>query len=118
MLVENGFRSQVSSMNKTAKIIRFRQPGPPEVLKVEEGFVREPNAGEVLLRVDALGLSRMDLLSREGSYFEQPVFPARIGYDVAGGIDAVGPEVRAVKPGDRVSPLPALCMQGDSPHVA
>lgn len=116
MLVEDGFRSQGSDMNKTAKIIRFRQPGPPEVLKVEEEFVREPNAGEVLLRVDALGLSQIDLLWREGSYFEQPVFPAGIGYDAAGVIESVGPEVRSVKPGDRVSTFPAVSLQDYPAH--
>src|SRR5260370_39221235 len=98
MLVEDGFRSHRSDMNKTAKIIRFRQPGPPEVLEVEEEFVREPKAGEVLLRVDALGLSRIDLLWREGSYFEQPVFPAGIRYDAAGALQSVWTGVRTSKP--------------------
>src|SRR5260221_14782647 len=116
MLVENGFRSQVSSMNKTAKIIRFRQPGPPEVLKVEVEFVREPNAGEVLLRVDALGLSRMHLLWREGSYFEQPGFPAGIGYDAAGVLESAGPAVRTVKPGDRACTFPAVSLQDYPGH--
>ena len=97
-------------MNKTAKMIRFHETGRPEVLQVEDAPLPAPKRGEVLLRMQALGLSRIDLLWREGSYFEQPVFPSGIGYDAAGVIESVGPGVNQPKVGDRVSTLPAVSL--------
>jgi NADPH:quinone reductase-like Zn-dependent oxidoreductase len=104
-------------MNRIAKIVRFQQTGPPDVLRVEEEALREPEAGEVLVRTDILGLSRVDLLWREGSYFEQPVFPAGIGYDAAGVIESVGPDVRTVSVGDRVSTFPAVSLRDYPAHA-
>jgi NADPH:quinone reductase-like Zn-dependent oxidoreductase len=97
-------------MDNTAKLIRFYQIGRPDVLRVEEACLREPKAGEVLLRVQAIGLSRIDLLWREGAYFEQPLFPAGIGYDAAGVVESVGPEVNTVMVGDHVSTLPSVSL--------
>ena len=97
-------------MNKTAKMICFHQIGRPDVLKVEERILPELRAGEALVRMEAIGLSRIDLLWREGAYFEQPVFPAGIGYDAAGVIESVGPGVKNLKTGDRVSTLPAVSL--------
>ena len=99
-----------SAMDKIAKTIRFHQTGRPDVLKVEDTPLRRPKAGEVLVRMQALGLSRIDALWREGSYFEQPVFPSGIGYDAAGVIESVGPGVHRIKVGDRVSTLPAVSL--------
>src|ERR1700751_5034518 len=99
-----------SAMNKIAKMIRFHQVGRPDVLKVEDALLRGPKPGEVVLRMEALGLSRIDALWREGSYFEQPVFPSGIGYDAAGVIESVGAGVDRIKVGDRVSTLPAVSL--------
>ena len=44
---------------ETAKIVRFHQLGGPEVLKIEEVPAQEPKKGEVRLRVQAMGLSRV-----------------------------------------------------------
>jgi hypothetical protein len=68
-------------MNETAKVIRFYKTGGPEVLKVEDVRWPQPVGNEVLIRVRALALSRLDLLWREGSYCEEPQFPAQIGYE-------------------------------------
>ena len=51
------------------------------------------------LRAGALSLSLPDLLWREGSYFEEPLFPAQLGYDAAGVVEALGPEVTTLKVG-------------------
>jgi NADPH:quinone reductase-like Zn-dependent oxidoreductase len=72
-------------MNQTTRVIRFHKTGGPEVLRIEEVRRPKPTGNEVLVRVQALGLSRPDLVWREGSSFEEPVFPAQIGYDAAGG---------------------------------
>ena len=64
-------------MDNTTKVIRFYKNGGPEVLKIEEIARPQPKGREVSIRVQAIALSRTDLLWREGSYLEQPVFPAQ-----------------------------------------
>jgi NADPH:quinone reductase-like Zn-dependent oxidoreductase len=60
------------------------------------------------LKVEALGLNRAEIMFRNGAYLEAPKLPARLGYEAAGIIDAVGPGVTAFQPGDRVSTIPAF----------
>jgi NADPH:quinone reductase-like Zn-dependent oxidoreductase len=103
-------------MDKTTRVIRFHETGGPEVLKVEELPLREPKGGEVSMRVNAIALSRTDILWREGSYFEEPVLPAGIGYDAAGVVESVGPEVKTLKVGDHVSTFPAVSLLDYTAH--
>jgi NADPH:quinone reductase-like Zn-dependent oxidoreductase len=103
-------------MLKTARVIRFHKTGGPKVLKVEELPLPEPKGSEVSMRVNAIALSRTDILWREGSYFEEPVLPARIGYDAAGVVELVGPDVKTLKVGDRVSTLPAVSLLDYTAH--
>src|ERR1700719_3536072 len=65
----------------TSRIVRFEKFGGPEVLNIEELPVEAPKAGEVLLKVQAIGLNRADALFRSGNYLEQPIFPSRIGVE-------------------------------------
>jgi NADPH:quinone reductase-like Zn-dependent oxidoreductase len=97
-------------MNETTKVIRFHKTGGPEVLRIEEIRRTKPTGNEVLVRVQAVALSRSDLVWREGSYFEEPVFPAQIGYDAAGVIESVGPEVKNLHVGDHVATFPAVSL--------
>ncbi|HVZ36525.1 MAG TPA: hypothetical protein VG963_29045 [Polyangiaceae bacterium] len=66
------------------RIIRFHRTGGPEVLQIDTVPMPRPGAGEVLVRAEALALSRADLLWRAGTYIEEPDLPSRIGYDMAG----------------------------------
>jgi NADPH:quinone reductase-like Zn-dependent oxidoreductase len=93
-----------------ARVVRFHRTGGPEVLQIDELDVGAPGPGEVKLRVHALGLNRAEAMFRSGAYLEQPVFPARLGYEAAGEVEAVGPGVTEVKPGDAVSTIPAFSM--------
>lgn len=93
------------------RIIRFHQTGGPEVLEIEDLPLEEPGAGEVRIKVEALGLNRAEVMFRQGMYLEQPKPPARIGYEAAGVVDAVGPEVTGIQAGDRVSTIPGFSMQ-------
>jgi NADPH:quinone reductase-like Zn-dependent oxidoreductase len=103
-------------MTQTAHVIRFYQTGGSEVLRIEE-VPRLPLKGnEALVRVQAAGLSRPDVLWREGSYFEEPLFPAQLGYDAAGVVEALGPEVTTLKVGDQVSTLPAASLLDYTAH--
>jgi NADPH2:quinone reductase len=84
------------------KAIRVREFGGPEVLKVEEVPTPKPAAGQVLVRVRAAGVNPYDTYMRNGSYAIKPPLPYTPGSDAAGTVEAVGPDVKRVKPGDRV----------------
>jgi NADPH2:quinone reductase len=92
------------------KIVRFYEAGGPEVLRLEEQPLMEPGEGEVRLLVQALGLNRAEVMFRAGEYLEEPRFPSRIGYEAAGIVDAVGPGVAQVSPGQRVATIPSFSM--------
>ena len=92
------------------KIVRFHETGGPEVLKLEDVPLVEPGAGEVRLTVEAIGLNRAEVMFRKGQYLETPQLPSRLGYEAAGVIDAVGPDIRDFQIGDRVSTIPSFSM--------
>jgi NADPH:quinone reductase-like Zn-dependent oxidoreductase len=91
-----------------ARIVRFHQTGGPEVLKLEQVDVPPPGPGEVRIAVKALGLNRAESMFRSGHYLEQPRFPARLGYEAAGTVEAFGEGVQGLKVGDAVSTIPAF----------
>lgn len=90
------------------KIVRFYETGDAGVLKIEDAPLVEPGAGEVRLKVAAIGLNRAEVMFRRGQYLETPKLPSRIGYEAAGIVDAVGPGVSGIKVGDRVSTIPSF----------
>ncbi len=90
------------------KIVRFHKTGGPEVLQLDELSLTEPSRGEVRLKVEAIGLNRAEIMFRKGQYLETPECPSRIGYEAAGVIDAVGPDVADLQIGDRVSTIPSF----------
>jgi NADPH:quinone reductase-like Zn-dependent oxidoreductase len=96
--------------NQTAKIVRFHSVGGPEVLKIEDLPIPEPGKGEVRLRVKAIGLNRAEAMFRRGQYLEEPVLPSKLGYEAAGVVDAVGPDVDKSWIGKKVSTVPAFLM--------
>jgi NADPH:quinone reductase-like Zn-dependent oxidoreductase len=93
-----------------AKVVQFNAVGGPEQLELHELEVAEPGPGEVRIKVKAIGLNRAESLFRSGTYFEQPVFPAKNGYEGAGIIDAIGPDVTDFAVGDAVSVAPAFSL--------
>jgi NADPH:quinone reductase-like Zn-dependent oxidoreductase len=92
------------------KIVRFHEVGDASVLKLEELPKPQPGEGEVLLKVEAIGLNRAEVMFRSGRYIDTPSFPSLLGYEAAGVIESVGPGVTELKPGDRVSSIPAFSM--------
>jgi len=84
------------------KAIRVREFGGPEVLKVEEVPTPKPGPGQVLVRVKAAGVNPYDTYMRNGTYAIKPALPYTPGSDAAGTVEAVGPDVTRVKPGDRI----------------
>lgn len=93
-----------------ARIVRFHETGGPEVLRVDDVEVPAPKAGEVRIAVKALGLNRAEAMFRAGQYLETPELPARLGYEAAGTVEAVGEGVQGLVPGDAVSTIPAFSM--------
>lgn len=88
------------------RVVRIHEQGGPEVLKIEDIQVPPPAKDEVRISVKAIGLNRAESMFRAGYYDEQPVFPARIGYEASGLIEAVGENVRGLSVGDAVSVIP------------
>lgn len=93
-----------------AKVVRFHELGGPEVLRIEDIDVGEPGPGEVRLRVQAIGLNRAEALFRAGHYLEAAKLPARLGYEAAGIVDAIGPDVADLAVGDAVAVVPAFSL--------
>jgi NADPH:quinone reductase-like Zn-dependent oxidoreductase len=82
------------------------RPGPPEVLQVREAADPEAGAGQVRVRVRAAGINFADLMARQGLYPDAPPIPCVVGYEVAGVVDQVGPDVAGFAVGDRVFAMP------------
>lgn len=81
--------------------IRVHATGGPEVLSYEEVPLPEPGPGEARVRVAAAGLNYIDTYHRTGLY---PLpLPFTPGMEMAGVVDAVGPEVHDVAVGDHVA---------------
>jgi len=89
-----------------SRIVRIHELGGPEVLRLEDVEVPPPAADEVRIAVKSIGLNRAESMFRTGYYDERPVFPARVGYEAAGLIEAVGKNVRSLSVGDAVSVIP------------
>ena len=84
----------------------LREVGKP--LQIEDVQIDKPGPHEVLIRTAAAGVCHSDLHFIEGSY-PHPL-PAVLGHESAGVVEAVGSEVRTVKPGDHViTCLSAYC---------
>ncbi len=85
-----------------SKAIRIHEYGGPEVLQWEDVPTPEPGAGEALIRQHAVGLNYIDIYYRTGLY-KVPGFPAVLGMEGAGIVEAVGPDVTSLVAGDRVA---------------
>jgi NADPH:quinone reductase-like Zn-dependent oxidoreductase len=90
------------------KVVRFHELSGPTALKFEDHPSREPKAGEVRLRVQAVGLNRAEALYTRGQYLEQPRLPSGLGYEAAGIVEAVGPGVEPSLIGRRVATVPGF----------
>jgi NADPH2:quinone reductase len=83
------------------KAIRVAEVGGPDVLQYVDVEVPDPGAGEVLLRVEAIGVNFIDVYHRTGLY-KMPL-PFTPGSEAAGIVERVGAGVDDVKKGDRVA---------------
>jgi NADPH:quinone reductase-like Zn-dependent oxidoreductase len=80
---------------ETMKAVVVRQPGPPEVLQIEERPVPVPQCGEILIRVKAFGVNRSELFTRQG-LSPSVQFPRILGIEAVGLVaEAPGNEFQA-----------------------
>ncbi len=84
------------------KAIRVHEFGGPEVLRLEDVPEPRPGKGQVLVRVEAIGVNPVDTYIRAGTYPVKKTFPYTPGLDAAGVIEAVGEEVGHRRIGERV----------------
>ena len=84
------------------KAIRVTEYGGPSVLKIDEIPVPRVGPSQVLVRNHAVGVNPVDTYLRSNTDNRGPKLPYTPGSDAAGVVEAVGPGVTAVAPGDRV----------------
>ena len=97
----------MTTIPKTMTAIDPAQPGGPEVLQPVERPVPRAGPGEVLIRVEAAGVNRPDVMQRLGFYPPPPGAPTIPGLEVAGTVGALGKGVEGMAIGDRVCALVA-----------
>jgi NADPH:quinone reductase-like Zn-dependent oxidoreductase len=100
---------EVQDMSQeTVKIVQFHETGGAEVLQLDELPLPEPKAGEVRLRVKAIGLNRAEVMFRMGRYLVNPELPSKLGYEASGTVEAVGEGVDQAWIGKIASTVPAF----------
>jgi len=85
--------------------VLVRKGDPSKAFEIREVPTPKIKAGEVLIKVEGFGLNFADVMARQGLYADAPPMPSIIGYDVAGRITEVAPDVTHVKVGDRVTAM-------------
>jgi NADPH:quinone reductase len=94
------------------KAIQVQKLGGPEVLELTDLPMPEPKAGQVRLRVQAVGLNFADILNVNGEYLTRARTPFVPGMEMAGVIDALGEGVTGLEPNLKVGQLVAALGPG------
>ncbi len=92
-------------MTKTMRAVEITEPGGPDVLKVTERPIPEPQHGQVVIRVAFAGVNRPDALQRAGAYAPPPGASDLPGLEASGEVVAVGDGVTQWAVGDQVCGL-------------
>jgi NADPH2:quinone reductase len=82
------------------KAVRIEQFGGLDALQVQDILLPEPQEGEARVKLGVIGVNFLDIYQRVGRY--QGSLPFTLGQEAAGIVDAVGPNVNYVQPGDHV----------------
>ncbi|MFJ4361492.1 medium chain dehydrogenase/reductase family protein [Streptomyces massasporeus] len=94
-------------MNSTGELVEVVLPGrvEPEGLRICRGAVPAPGPGQVVVRMEATGVSFAEQQMRRGRYYDQPPFPFVPGYDLVGTVLAAGEGADPGLTGTRVAAL-------------
>ncbi len=87
------------------RYVTFDAPGDPDVLRVVQAEAPLPGPDDVLVAVEAAGVTRADVMQRQGNYPPPPGASPILGLEVAGTIAATGERVARWRAGDRVCAL-------------
>ncbi len=82
------------------KAIQFHSTGGPEVLQLAELPIPEPGPGQVLIRIEAIGVNFIEIYFRKGVY--KTALPMIPGSEAAGTVEELGPGVTGFAAGDAV----------------
>ncbi len=85
------------------RAIRIHETGGPEVLTLERIALGDPGPGEARVRHSHIAVNFIDIYFRTGAY--PMALPNGLGSDAVGVVEAVGPDVTDIRPGDRVGYL-------------
>jgi NADPH2:quinone reductase len=88
------------------KAIQIHETGGPEVLKLAELPIPEPGPGQVLIRVEAIGVNFIEVYFRKGVY--KALLPLTPGSEAAGTVEMPGPGVTGFAAGDAVAAVGVL----------
>ncbi|MEU6083388.1 medium chain dehydrogenase/reductase family protein [Streptomyces sp. NPDC047108] len=91
----------------TEELVEVVLPGTvePEGLQIRHGAVPAAGPGQVVIRMEATGVSFAEQQMRRGRYFDQPPFPFVPGYDLVGTVQAMGGGVEPDLAGTRVAAM-------------
>ncbi|MFG2798436.1 medium chain dehydrogenase/reductase family protein [Streptomyces pseudovenezuelae] len=91
----------------TEGLVEVVLPGKvePEGLEIRHGAVPAAGVGQVVIRMEATGVSFAEQQMRRGRYYDQPPFPFVPGYDLVGTVQATGQGVDPHLAGTRVAAL-------------
>jgi len=95
----------MAAISDTMRAVVAEGKGGPEVLRIVQRPVPTPSDGQVLVRVEAAGINRPDVVQREGRYPPPPGAPDILGLEIAGRVVATGPGVSRFSVGDAVMGL-------------
>jgi len=92
-------------MTSTYRAILLTRKGGLDALELRELPLEAPGPGQVRVRVRATGVGFTDIIMRRGYYPYAPKLPFTPGYEVLGDVEALGPGVTGLTPGQRVAAL-------------
>ncbi len=98
-------RKTTEAGTATRTEIVMPREGGPEVLEAHRHYLPAPEPGQVVVRVEAAGVSFAEVQMLKGRYFGQPKFPFVPGYDLVGRVEEVGEGVDRDMLGARVAAL-------------
>ena len=84
-------------------MLAYRIPTEGAAARLCDIDVPQPRQGQVRVAIRACGLNFADLLMQKGTYQDTPPAPFTQGMEIAGIVDAIGPDVTHLKPGDRIA---------------
>ena len=93
------------SLPSEMTVVEIAAPGGPEQLRTAVRPVPRPGNDEVLVRVEAAGINRPDVMQRQGRYPPPPGVSDLPGMEIAGEIVALGPNVSGLSVGDKITSL-------------